>query len=141
MFEHLKKLDVSSATAWFDFPEAGPDARLAVKPANEANPHYYNALIRTVGKGRRPAKQVTVEDLDRHRNNDRNLYPRYVIVGWEGLTDENGESIPFSRDAATELCVALPDWLFDRLRNFASQPENFLPEDEELPDPQEIAGN
>ena len=140
MFEHLKKLDVSNATAWFDIPEAGPDARLAVKPANEANPHYYNALIRIVGKGRRPAKQVTVEDLDRHRENDRKLYARYVIVGWEKLRNDDGE-IPFSREHAEELCDFLPDWIFDRLRNFASQPENFLPEDEELPDPEEIAGN
>jgi hypothetical protein len=143
MFEHLKKLEVRDAMSWFDLPEIGEGARLRIKPAAESNAQYYNALIRGVGAGnnRRKAKQITAEDLQKHRNLDRKLYPNYVIVGWENVKDAEGESVEFSREVARELCDSLPDWLFDSLRNHASQPENFLPEGEELPSAEDIAGN
>ena len=142
MFDHLKKLDVKDATSWVEMPELGPEAEICIRPATEANAPYYNALIRRVGKGRRAVKQLTAADLERHRDDDRALYGKLVLAGWKGVLDVEGQEIPFSRDAASELCEKLPGWLFDRLRNHASQPENFLGEDEEaLPDPQEVAGN
>lgn len=142
MFEHLKKYDIRDKDSWMDMPELGPQARLLLRPAGEANPPYYNALIRRIGKERRAARDVTVDDLRKHRDHDRQLYPLYVISSWENVLDSDGNSVPFDRELAKELCSVLPAQIFDRLRNYAAAPENFVPEDEELPpDPADIAGN
>lgn len=138
-FNHL---EVSQATAWFDMPELSPKARLCVRPATEANPAYYNGMLRRAGtRMRRLARteKLSVEDADQNRGDDRELYPRFVLISWEGVLDRSGAAVPFTADNAREFCARLPAWLFDRLRNFAATPERFLAEPP--PNASEIAGN
>lgn len=138
-FDHL---EVAQATAWFDLPEVSPKARVCVRPATEANPAYYNGMLRRAGtRLRRLARteKISAEDADQNRSEDRELYPRFVLVNWEGIQDKSGAAVPFNADTAREFCAKLPAWLFDRLRNFAATPEKFLTEPP--PDAHEIAGN
>ncbi len=138
-------LEVAQATAWFDMPEISPDARICVRPATEANPAYYNGMLRRAAtRARRIARteKITVEDAEQNRSEDRELYPRYVIINWEGVQTRAGVAVPFTADNVREFCAKLPAWLFDRLRNFAATPERFLPDGAEpQPDAQELAGN
>jgi hypothetical protein len=143
-FDHLEVAQEN--TAWCDLPELSPGARIQLRPATEANRGYYNGLLRRAGNRARRAvrtDRVTVEDAELNRSEDRELYPRFVIVGWEGvLNRKTNEGIPFSADHCREFCAKLPAWLFDRLRTFASTPERFLQQGDELPpDAQELAGN
>jgi len=147
MFEHLKKYE-GQATAWLDIPELGEDARIEMRQASEQNSGYYNALLRTTGKRiRRMAVRIDPADAARNRSEDRALFPRHVIVNWEGVesekhTPENPDYIEYSRELAAELCKKLPSHLFDRLRAFAGTPEEFYPDETDIPpDPEELAKN
>jgi hypothetical protein len=132
MFDHLKKLEVRrEATTWVELPEVSPKARVQVRPATEANPPYFNAMLKTAApRARRVTRtdRVSIEDTAENRDEDRALFPRYVLVGWEGILDTAGQPVPFSSDHARDFCRALPDWLFDRIRNVAATPERFLAE-------------
>lgn len=146
MFEHLSKLDVlPGATTFVDLPEVTPKARIICKPATEANQAYFNAMMKRSGaRARRMVRtdRITVEDAQQNREEDRELFPRYVLVGWEGILDKDNQPVPFSADHAKQFCAKLPDWLFDRIRNAAATPERFVPEGgEDRPDAKALAGN
>ena len=145
MFDHLKKLEVKEATTWVELPELGPKARVCVRPATEANKPYFNAMLRSAGqRARRMARtdRMTAEDAQQSRAEDRQLFPRYVLVNWEGIEDTDGNPAAFNADHAREFCEKMPDWIFDKIRNAASTPERFLSEhDEGDPDAGELAGN
>lgn len=142
MFKNLNKFDIRNALAWLDMIELGPKARILLAPATEANENYYNAMLKMSGKRvRRLAKtdKITADDAQQSRDEDRELYPLFVIRDWENVEgdeatdmDENGH-VPFSRRNAQKLCHELPPHLMDRLRNEAATPERFYPEDEIAP--------
>lgn len=137
MFEHLKKkLDVADATSWMDLPEIGPRARLQMRPATQDNPGYLNALLkrsakraRTVVRQQNPDMAVIVEQMREDRLDDRKVFPLHVIVDWEGIPGDNGQDVEFAPERVLAFCSeeVLPDWLFDRIRNYAGAAENFLP--------------
>jgi len=145
MFEHLEKLEVADATSWIDLPEVTPEARILLKHAGETNTHYYNAMLRRSGKRARKMVRtdaVDAEMLAKNRDEDRDLFPKFVFAGWEGIQDVEGNPVPFSRKSAAEFCAKCPGWIFDRIRNHAATPERFLPvEEEDGPDVDELAKN
>lgn len=155
MFKNLEKFNISDAMSWLDMPELGPKAQILVAPATEANPNYYNAMLKMSGKRvRRLAKtdNITAEDAQQSRDEDRVLYPLFVIRDWkyceadEDATDtieeEGIEYVPFNRRNAQLLCQEMPPHMMDRVRNEASTPERFYPEDEIVPpDGPELAEN
>jgi hypothetical protein len=151
MFKKLNKFDIRDALAWLDMPELGPKARILLAPATEANPNYYNAMLKMSGKrARRMVRtdRLTADDAQQSRDEDRELYPLFVIRGWENFEgdeaddlDENGH-VPYSRQNAQILCKEMPSHMMDRLRNEASTPERFYPDDEIVPpDHEELAKN
>lgn len=140
-FDHLR---VDGQTLWVDMPELGPKARICVNPATEANKPYFNAMLKRAGlRARRIARteRISVDDAEQNRSEDRDLYPKHVLVTWEGVLDKDRSAVPFTADNSRELCAKLPDWLFDKLRNAAATPERFLDDGEDLPDPATVAGN
>lgn len=144
MFD-FKALEVRDAMSWMDLPEISPNARLLLKPGDDSNPAYYDAMLRKSGTRKRliaRRQEVSAEDIAQNRADDRELYPMRVMAGWEGVEDTEGNAVPFSRDACAEFCSKLPGWIFDRVRNYAATPEQFLAEDEiPLPDAPELAEN
>jgi len=141
----FSNLEVRNTVAWVEMPELSDTGRVAVKPATESNAPYYNNLLRrAAARARRMARtdRITVEDSAMNHADDRDLYPKYILANWEGVFDTKGKPVPFNADNAREFCAKLPDWLFDRIRNVATTPERFLPDDEApSPDPEELAGN
>lgn len=135
-FDHLKSLDVAGRTTRYTLsfmtkqPAAGEDAEypvLIVKPATEANRVFANEQLRMTKK---TAPAVRAGAINMHmiaetRNNDRALYAKYVIVGWEGIYDSAGQPVPFSPGECAVFLDALPDYLFDEIRTFCSNPSNF----------------
>lgn len=150
MFEHLKKFDISNSLYWLNMPELGKKARILLAPAGDANPTYYNAMLKMSGKRVRAlakSQNITVDDTVQSRDEDRELFPMFVIKGWECLDgegeglDDNGH-VPYNRPNAKKLCAALPNHLMDRVRNEAATPERFYAEDEILPpEADELAEN
>lgn len=150
----MKKFDIRQAMSWVEMPELGSDARILVKPATEANPQYFNAMLKLSGKRVRAMARtdvITAEDAELSRKDDRDLYPLFVISNWEGIVSDNEAGsegvdddgfVIYNRRVSQQLCELLPAHVMDRLRNSASTPERFYAEDEILPpDPSELAEN
>lgn len=140
-FGRLKELDLNDKTAWYDIPELSPKARICLRP--QTDKRYQSAQLQLAANRARSATKkrgaVTVQDLQSDRDEDRDLFPRYLFVHWTDVLDDEGEPVEFSVDHAVELCEQMPDWLFDRIRAFTNQPANFL--DEPVPDAGELAKN
>lgn len=143
-FAHLQKLQVNDVTAYVHLPEVCPGAKLEVKIAGEANPLYWNALLKKTGRRARELgrNKISPEAIEQNRLEDRRLYPKFVIVGWEGILDANDRPVEFSMEECYDFIAQLPNWLFDRVRDQAADPNTFIAdEDDELPDAEELSGN
>ncbi len=141
-FSHFQQLEVSSdSTAECCLIELEGEPTLMVRPANESNPAYMNARLRMAGQGKgfRKLKKVAIDtkELNKLRQDDRELFPEHVIIGWKNVCDSNKEEVPFSLEACTAFVNALPDWIFDIVRGVAVPPESFV----ETIDSEEKAGN
>lgn len=153
-FEYLtKQYDPRGRTASFTLPirgaidpETGKEMtpRLFLQYAGEANRPFHNALMKFNAKTGLSKKAVQgrsdVGDLALER--DLDLYPKFVITGWEGIPDDQLRPVPFSSQDCADFVAALPKWLFDEVRMYAMNAVNFLPEDEPSPDDvKETVGN
>lgn len=151
MFKNLNNYTLSgSSTTRFYMPALGSKAYLTLAPALECNEPYYNAMLKLSGQRQRhlnKAKSVQCSDIDMARDEDRVLYPRFIIKGWahvegdgEGLDKEG--MVPFTRENSMKLCHQLPLELMDDIRNEATTTSRFYPEDEILPpEASELAPN
>jgi hypothetical protein len=131
VFEHLKKLDATGERK-FAMPDLDPSGQLDpvpalwVRPALESNRAYFAARLKSLQQRRKAsARRVSQADFEAAREIDRELYPRYVVVGWENVLNAAGEQAFFNRENCEAFLRALPDWLLDELRNYCSEPGNF----------------
>lgn len=130
-FSHLSKAGPTQGSRPFVFHEltfCGPPT-LQVRCTSETlNPGYFNASSK---HRRRWAKiidansPVTAEMLADIRNMDRALYPHHVVTGWADMVDASGQPVAYSTEECAAFLQALPDHIFDRLRNFSSDVSNF----------------
>ena len=142
-------------------PEPEPGAKpelvegqpfLVMKHAGDSNRPYMNGVARSTAKmarGRRKAptaEQITAR-VKEDRDQDRELFPEFVIVGWGNMpTAGTREPAAFSRAACRDFCTKVPDWIFDRMRAFAGNPVNFVDDDKadlvlEEQDVADVSGN
>lgn len=127
-FSHLSKLEVKDRTAKYPIYQIEGEPVLIMRPANESNKPYFNSVLR---KSRRNIRSLQVgainqKMIDENREQDRILFPKHVIVGWENMPDSKGENVPFSSENCEAFLRALPNWIFDEIRNFASTSANFF---------------
>jgi hypothetical protein len=135
-FEHLKRFDVSRDAVRYDLDQLTGDMYLMVRPATDANkPLLNDALRRVNARPRRARAKMDAERLDKTRDEDRQLYSQHVVVGWS-VKDGEGKAVPFSKEECLDFLTQLPNWVFDDLRAFCGDPNNFLnlPEDDEEPE-------
>lgn len=137
MFKHLKKLEVSDNTAKLTLNDIQGAPTLVMKPATEVNKPYFNAVLRQNGgkqaqsRGRMPTKKL-LQMVEKNRENDRSLFPKHVVVGWESMPGDDGNMVEFSEGACKEFFSYLPVWLLDEIRNFASDLSNFIEQPEDV---------
>ena len=131
-FTNLDQYKVTSANVKeYPLVEIAGEASLMVRSCNEGNSGYMNGLLRITGQddgGRRSkqSKGLSADKMDETREYDRELYPEHVITGWSGVVDAEGKEVKYSVKVCREFLNALPDWIFDRIRIYVSDPENFL---------------
>lgn len=142
-FSHVQQLEVTSErTVPFTLHQItinGKTPVLHVAPATDANKPYFNALLKRASKVGRAVKagKMTAAMLEENREEDRDLYPRHVIKGWDDVLEAGGEYVPFGTDACHDFIAALPNWVFDDVRNFCGEASNFV----EVMDVQVVAKN
>lgn len=121
-----------------DCPEGATDSRgraircprLTLAPATKETTEYWKQFIgRNAGRRLRRGR-VSASLLDETREQDRKLYPRYIVHGWEGVFDVDGNPVEFSREACAEFFEELPDYVLDDVRGFAGDPHSFLEDGE-----------
>ena len=104
---------------------------LILRHAGESNAPFWNAQLRlaneTTAKSGSSAARLTTAKIALARGEWAELAAQHVIVGWENVR-EDGELVACTPEAVvrflTELIAHAPD-LFDALRRFAADAENF----------------
>lgn len=131
-FSHLKDLEVTAdKTARYPFHQItvnGKSPTLIVSPATEANKPFFNRLLKKAGKSARQVRAgaISAGMIDENRDEDKELYPQFIVKGWEDMLDgETGDELKFSRKLCEEFLAALPGHMFDELRSFCSNPASF----------------
>lgn len=131
-FSHLKALEVTpdktSRYTLHQITVNGKTPTLIVAPATEANKPYFNALLKRAGKSARQVRAGAVNAglIEENREEDRDLYPKYIVKSWEDMPDgKTGEDVKFNLKDCEEFLAQLPDWLFDDVRNYCGNPANF----------------
>lgn len=140
-FGKLKGLEVTgSMTAEMTIYQIEGEPVLILSPATEANKPYFNAMLKVSRKAIRRAGSgnFTPASIAESRDNDRELFPRFVVRGWRNMEKLCGEDLPCTVENVREFLDSLPDWLFDEIRSFATDAQNFITVEF---DAEETAGN
>lgn len=140
MFKKIKSMSVTKESRAQYLLDAVPGSPvLTVKHAGESNKGWYNAVgkqafVKARGAGGKKLRWDPTF-MAEQRELERGLYAKHVIVGWSpNPIDDEGNDVPFSPDVCQDLMDALPDDMFDDLRAFCQDPDNFrdFPGGEEL---------
>lgn len=135
-FSHLAKLQIAKdKPVKFELSDILGQPYLMVLTATEGNKAYFNAALKSQRKNK-ISKVIDLAFIEKGRNKDKALYPKYIIKGWGNVKNSNGDEVPFSEAKVVEFIEALPNYLFDELRDFCQDPKNFSEENVE-----EIAKN
>lgn len=124
----LKKYDLDGKTANYEMPMLD-DAVLVVRPATEVNKEYFNKIIKRSHRHLKKMKRsagIDPKAIQDNRDADRELYPQHIIIDWHDVRDEDGVLVPFSQEECVKFVKEMPPWLFDDLRDFASDIGNFI---------------
>lgn len=136
-FARFDKLKVGNEkTVTYPLRDLEGDMKLEVRPATEENRELFAALAKRIKgvaatTGRRQLAKIDVNRLAEARNEDRELYSKYVVVGWTNVVDDAGETVPFTQQNCLDFLTALPNFIFDELRVFVNDPFNFIDADPE----------
>ena len=150
-FDYLQKQAVDkTSTAEYTFEEIEGAPTIRVKPALEYNKPYHAELFKRTARlrrlvGRKKGAEGRRQVLSEMRRIDRELYPGFIIDGWDddqGPYDkpisEGGQRIKYSPEIAADFIKALPDWIFDPCRDFCATVSNFA---EVIEDPEELGNS
>jgi hypothetical protein len=133
-FGHLAQLDVKrDETREYPFTAIevnGVSPVLHVVHAGESNKTYFNELLKRGNRNQRQivSGKITTALIEDNRDENRKLYAKYVVKGWDETTvlDAAGKPVKFTAETCGEFLDALPDWLFDQLTSFCSDALNFV---------------
>lgn len=102
---------------------------LLLRHAGNGNPGYMNAMLKSAQRATSGGGLLLAIQQD--RENDVDIFAEHVIVGWKNVSWD-GEPCTFSVTECArflrELILPPPDGrpdIFDRVRGFARNPENF----------------
>lgn len=90
----------------------------------------YNRLIRAKFKPHRRRIENDTLDDEVVRKIQAEVFAKTALLDWKGVTDKDGNKLPFSKEKAEELLLELPE-LADILFNFARDYVNYRQEEME----------
>lgn len=130
-FKYLKNLEVDGTarcTVYSVMMPNGENPVLIGKHAGDTNKAYLNAQLKIVSRNSKRLMQgrINAAVIEEQREEDRQLFPEYVITGWENVFDDAGKEVKFSQEHCRDFISALPNYIFEEVRGFFSNPENFI---------------
>lgn len=128
-FSFLQQAQVSNTETkkyvFTQFSIRGKNPFLEVLPATEANKAYFNAVLKSATK-RKARTSIPSDILKERRDEDRILYPKYVVKGWGNIVNAQGEEVAFTEEDCAAFLAQLPDWIMDQFRDWCATPESFV---------------
>jgi len=148
-FKHLAALRVApDATVDYTFFRIAGEPTLTVRPAGDTNPEFFNAALRVSKKAQRQnrgrkGQTPTPESIERARQQDIEIFADTIVTGWSGVLDSNGDEVEFSRENLVAFLNAIPADMFNELRNFCLDIDNFRDEPDQMDEEEleELQGN
>ena len=150
-FSHLEQLQVKKDnTSEYEIFEIETAPVLIVRCTVDNN--EYQAAIRgkreeitrslkQKKKQKRARSRINDRIFELLRKPDRETYPGAVIVGWTTNKDASGKEVKYSDEACKDFLDALPDWLFDGIRIYCLDAQNFIDASMSEEEEEEHAGN
>lgn len=131
MFNLGPALVAPSARRIYRIPLLG--AALEVAPMTPANKAFWAErlmLVAAQNASGDAGSTIDAATVARGRLRDAEIMAKHVLVGWSGVTDLDGNAVPFSLEKARNFLVELAttegaEHLFDDLRAFAQEDANF----------------
>ena len=133
-FGYLKKLEITGeSVAVYTFAGVVGKPAVKVRPANDYNPKFWSAkvaLSRTHADMQQALAAAGVGDNDTAalvRQIDRQLYPTHIVIGFERAPydGKTKQRVQGTVEEVREFIHALPDNLFDELRDFCISRNTF----------------
>lgn len=127
-FSHLSKYEVKAdRRIEYVIDDIEGEPILILAPATSENKPYYNKVLRKTAKNPLKAlKRMNLGTVRENRDQDRILFAEDVVKGWKRVVDGEGNDVEFDKENCFEYLTALPDWIFDQVRNYAASPDNFI---------------
>jgi hypothetical protein len=127
-------------TVEYELYQLGDCVSLTLAPATEANKRFFNAMLRAGQKTFKKIRHggVSSKTVSENRALAKKLFPEHVIKGWTGIVDTNCEPVAFTVQNCEDFLEQLPDWIFDEIKEFASDVANFVEAPESV---EELAKN
>lgn len=123
--QNATNADAEVHGAWFDFGtnEDGSLQRFKLARMATSNVKYAAAIRKITTKYKKALELNTLSD-ELAEKVFREAFVDTVLVGWEGISDEKGKTLPFNRDNALKLLTDLPD-VYSALQEFAKAAANY----------------
>jgi hypothetical protein len=118
---HLYETDKDVETRGIDLKF--PNFTIRVARAGGANKRFAASLQKKLGTRAR-AFDAGMMDPDEANKVLAEVYADCVILGWEGVTDRDGQPLAFSKEACVRLFTDLPD-LFQEVVSESQRLQNF----------------
>lgn len=147
-YSHLRKLDVTGdSEAEYVFSDiivgrnkdgTGVHPSIFFRPMVDSNKLYLNERIRmsteraetSAKDGKKDKVQKLADRIDEDRETDRALIAKSCAIRW-GVAplDAKGKAHDFSTDECLSFLKALPNYIFEPLRAWVTNPYNFVDPD------------
>ncbi len=129
-FGYLSKADVGKdAVASYTIHQITVNGRtptLVLRPATVENSAYFNEVLKRPSQARSlRGGKINPAVVRENRADDFRLYPEHVVVGWCDVVASDGSDVDFCKEDVADFLNELPDWIFDEVRGFAGNIENF----------------
>lgn len=128
-FSHLKALEQKGDTEVpYKLEQIAGAPTIWFKPGTDANKRFMNESLRRANaraRTNRRSKRVTPDVIAASRDEDREVIAQCCAVRWD-VRDAKDKPVEFSPEHCLEFFRALPDWLFDDIRAFVTDPGNFI---------------
>lgn len=129
-----------AAVRTFTFYDLDGTPKLDCRPATKANPKYNSARFKAFNKrtrGGRKTLKVTPQSQEQARREDAALLSKYCVVGWPKsppIDDDTEQPVEFSVENCRQFLLAIPDEMFDDMRAWITDGQNFVGEEDDFDD-------
>ncbi len=124
------KIDPEKAAKGVDVSYLGGEVVLRIRRAGNGNAEFRRVLAAKLEPHQRALKAGETLNEDLSQRLFAEAYAEAVVVGWKGVTDDDGNALPFTKENCVEVFTTMPDF-FERVREDATDLRLFVAQQKE----------